>query len=108
MPEGNETMIFRFVAHLAKTFVVAILLTAAGIAPGRLQMTVCLGRDPYVGIGRWDRERLDAQQFRLVGNGLAVGMEIREMLAAFLPRDTGVTIVEVAQPGFTRGQRWIE
>jgi len=95
-------MVFRFVADLAKAFVIAVLLTAARIAPGGLQMPVCLGRDPDADVGRRDRKRFDAPQFRFISDGVAVGIEIGKVIAAFFPRDTRVTIVEIAQAGFTR------
>jgi hypothetical protein len=93
-------MVFRFVANLAKAFVVAILFTAARIASGSLQMPVCPGRDPHTNVRRRDRKRFDAPQFRFIGDGVAIGMKIGKVAATFFSRDTRVTIVEVAQAGF--------
>jgi hypothetical protein len=59
--EVNEMLIFRAFADLAKGGVIAVLLAAARIAPGRLEMAAGVGRDPDIGPGRRDRsERMRA------------------------------------------------
>jgi hypothetical protein len=47
--------------------VVAVLLAALRVAPGRLQVAALVGADPHVGPRGRDRERFDALERRLVG-----------------------------------------
>ena len=56
------------VAHARASAVVAVLLAAAGVAPGRLQVALARRADPDVGPGRRDRQH--AQPPQLVRSSL--------------------------------------
>src|SRR5690606_26148139 len=50
--EGLHAVELRLVAHRPPARMVAILLAAALVAPGRLQMAVRIRTDPHVAVGR--------------------------------------------------------
>ena len=59
--ERDQPVVLRLVAHLAPPRVVAVLLAAARVAPGRLDVAVRRRADPDVGPRRRDRERVDSR-----------------------------------------------
>ena len=92
-----------FVADFAPAFMIAVLLAAARVTSGCLNVSVWNRTDPDVFIRRWNRERFDAAQLALVSDGFAVGIEIREVAPAQLARDAGPRVVNVAKPGIPGG-----
>jgi hypothetical protein len=77
--------------------VVAVLLAAAGVDPGRLQMAVGIGAEPVVGIGRWKTDRIQPVDRLAVGDALAFFVEIGPVAAHPLARVAGFAIAAVAQ-----------
>src|SRR5439155_18702208 len=98
--ERDETAVLRFVAHFAPARMVAVLLAAARVAAGRLQMA---GRDranPDVGPRGRDRERFDALQLDAIGDGPAGRADVAKTI---LPADAANAahprVVHVAEAG---------
>jgi hypothetical protein len=60
--ELQHAFVLGALAHFAELGVVLVLLAAARIAPGRLQVAVGTRADPHVGPGRRDRQLADALQ----------------------------------------------
>src|SRR5690606_1428530 len=85
------------VACLAPLWMVAILLAAARIAPGRLKVPPRRGTDPHVGIGRRDCEAADACERARVTDRFASGSEIAKALACALPTNPGLRIRNIDQ-----------
>src|SRR5581483_3093089 len=79
--EGDRAPILGFVPHLAPAAVIAVLLAAARIATGRLEMAVGRRTNPNVLVCRGDRERRDALEFGAIANRLPVGIEVCEALS---------------------------
>src|SRR5215204_5794411 len=97
--ELHHVLVFRALANLAELWVIAVLLTAFGVASGRLNMTIGLGADPHVGIGRWDGEFANALEGRRVAHGFAVRLQVSEALAGPLAPDAALLIRDVDQTG---------
>jgi len=89
-------MELRLVAHLAPTFMIAVLLASARVAGRGLNVTVGNRTDPDVAIRRRNRQSFDASELALVFDGLAVRIEIRKIPAAQLARNAGPRVVNVA------------
>lgn len=66
-------MVLRILVHLAEAGVIAILLSAAGIAPSRLDMAVGFGADPDIGSGRRHRQSFDPLQGGIILYAIAAG-----------------------------------
>src|SRR5205085_10713631 len=79
--------------------VVAVLLAAARIAPGRLQVSVRQRADPDLLVGGRDRQRPDAAQILFAAHALAVGPDVGEGIAFADAPDSGYV---VADPDQTR------
>src|SRR5438270_2589708 len=69
LPDGRQNpakrqhlAVFRLVANLAPTRVIAVLLAAALVPSGRLDMAVWIGTDPYRSPGGRNRQRTNALQ----------------------------------------------
>jgi hypothetical protein len=63
VPDGDGV-----VSHASSSGVIAILFAAARVAPGSLNVSVWIGTNPYFG-PRWrHRDRIDAREFRAIGN----------------------------------------
>jgi hypothetical protein len=76
---------------------VAVLLAAAGVPAGRLEVAVGLGADPDVGPGRRDGELPDPFQDLGLADGLAVGIGVGEAFPLGPPPDARRVIGDVAQ-----------
>ena len=101
--KGDEARVFRLVAVGRPALVIAVLLAAALVAPGRLDVAVRVGRDPYVGPGRRDGERPDAGQRLLVLDTLAIGRrDSRTCARRFDAADAGLRVADVTKLGFLR------
>ena len=68
---------------------IAVLLAAARVASGRLQVAVRARADPDVLVRRRDRERADALQLGRVAHPLAVGADVGEVVADAEAADAG-------------------
>src|SRR5690606_16724834 len=88
------------VSRLAPLGVIAILLSPASIAPGRLQMSARFRTDPYVGICRRDREAANAFERASMMNGLAIRPEIPKSLAGARASNPRLGIRHVEQSTF--------
>ena len=71
--EVDHRVEFRLVAAGAEIVMIAILLAAAGVDPGGLQMAVGIGAVPGVGIGRGKGDLIEPVNLLAVGDALAVG-----------------------------------
>ena len=82
---------------LAEAGVVAVLLAASGIAPGRLHVAAGVGRDPHVRPGRRDGERGDPLERLAVVQLLACDLVQVAGAAAAAAPDAGLVIQAEAQ-----------
>ena len=97
--EDQQLAVFRLVAHFAPARVIAVLLAAALVAAGRLQMAVRVEADPHIGPGRRDRQRANAPQRLDVAHQRAVragGSRNRSFAA--MAGDARRGIADIAQP----------
>ena len=78
--------------------VVAVLLAAGGVDPGRLDMAEGVRADPHLLPGRRDRQLADPRQGLLVLHPPAVGVEVAEPLAAPAAGDSRAGAVGAPQP----------
>jgi hypothetical protein len=85
--------------------VIAVLLAAARVAAGGLQVSQFERADPHAGPGRRNRQCADARQRLGVAHGLAVGVDVAELRAVLLARDARHVVVHVAQAGGARRGR---
>jgi hypothetical protein len=74
--ELQHAFVLGALAHFAELGVVLVLLAAARIAPGRLQVAVGTRADPHVGPGRRDRQLADALQRGFVVHRAAAVVEV--------------------------------
>src|SRR5262249_6693608 len=100
--EGDHAVVLRLVADLAPARVVAVLLAAAVVAPGRLEVAVGDGADPHVGPGRRDDQGADALQRFGVADRFTVGADVAEAPAGADSADARPGVADVAQPGRPR------
>ena len=84
------------VAERAPVGVVAILLAALRIAPGRLQVALAVGADPDVGPGRRDGQPLEAGDLPAVLDRAALGVAIAEGAARAPTPDARHVVGDVA------------
>lgn len=75
---------------------VAILLAAARIAAGGLQVALRIGADPYAGIGRWNSQGIDAADHSGVAYLLASRIEINKALALASSGEAVATVAGIA------------
>jgi hypothetical protein len=97
--EGEHAVELLRAAPLVPVRVVAVLLAAAVIATGRLQVPVRPRADPDVGPGRRDRECRDAAALLGIADRPAVDIAVREATAGAMPGDPGPRVGRVAEPG---------
>ncbi len=73
LAKSDQAREFALVACFAPAGMIAILLAAAIVAPGGLQMAARVGADPDVGPGGWNHQRADALERRGIADLFAVG-----------------------------------
>src|SRR5216117_1863074 len=93
---------FRLVARLAVQGMVAILLAAARVARGRLDVSFGVRAYPDFGPGRGNRERVDPLALRLARDANAVRRVVNPALSRALAPDTGEAVGDVVEPGAER------
>ena len=91
--------VFRLVADLAPTRVIAVLLAAALVPSGRLDMAVWIGTDPYRSPGGRNRQRTNALQGIEVAHQLPVGQAVVEAVSRLMPGDPRHIVADVPQLG---------
>jgi hypothetical protein len=72
----EQPAIFHFIAEFPPPRVIAVLLPAASVPAGRLNVTERVRTDPDVAPRGRDRERLDTLENLLARDGMAAGIEI--------------------------------
>jgi hypothetical protein len=77
--------------------VVAVLLAAAGVSTGRLEVAGRRGTDPDVGPGRWNRERPDPPQLARIANRVALGRTVGEASPVAFPPDPRLRVRDVPE-----------
>jgi len=90
------------VARVAVRRVVAVLLAAARVARGRLDVAVGIGTDPDLGPRRRDGERVDPLALAPIRDAQTVGQVVGPAGADALARDAALVVGDVAQPGARR------
>src|SRR5206468_1064428 len=86
-------------AHRAPPLVVAVLFVPARIAAGGLDVAAGTRADPDVGPGGRDDQLADAVQGRLVGDRLAVSVDVVEAHTGLAAADAWVEVADVGQAG---------
>ena len=76
---------------------IPMLLAAARITSGGLQMSVGSGTNPHISPGRWNCERLDARQVFGIAQFLPVDAEVSEAFAVALAREARRLIGDISQ-----------
>ena len=106
LPDGRQHLAqvehvakFRLVARIAITRMVAVLLAAAGIARGGLDMAFRIRADPHVGPRRRNDQRIDAAALLGIADASAAGFEENPTLAGPAPRDAGHTVGHIIKTG---------
>src|SRR5579864_8323268 len=105
--EGQHAVVLDRVANLSPPLVIAILLSSAGVAAGRLDMPSGARADPDVGPGWWDDQALDALQRLLIPDGLPMGIQVGNRLARPPAANSRAQVRYVAEAGGTSGLSWI-
>jgi hypothetical protein len=72
LSDEQHAIVFRLIADLPPALVVAVLFAPAGVAAGRLYMTIAVRADPHVRPRRWNRQRFDARELVFVFDGFVV------------------------------------
>ena len=87
--------------------VIAVLLAAARVAAGRLQVAEGVRADPDIGPRRRNRQRPDALELGGVLDGAAATVHVAEVARfAETANRRGRSVVDIAEPGdFCRGKR---
>src|SRR5690606_32921996 len=98
--EGDDAVELVGVAQRAPVRVVAVLLAAARIASGGLQVATRRRADPDLAIGRRDRQRADARQRVRIAHAAAVGIEVAEAAPAAHAADAWRGIADITQARF--------
>src|SRR5690606_30094895 len=80
--------------------VVTVLLAAARVAAGRLQVPARRPADPDIRPGRRDRQAADALERRGVAHRLSVASDVAEAATCAPPPDAGRGISDVPQARF--------
>ncbi|MNT16330.1 hypothetical protein D3C72_1514280 [compost metagenome] len=84
------------------------MLASARIAAGGLQVAVGQGADPHVFVRRRYRKLVDASDFRVVGNALAVGIQVVKGAAVDpYAAIAGQGVVHIDQGGINGGRRGV-
>src|SRR5690349_10947570 len=105
--EGNEARILGFVADRRPALVVAILLAAAIVPPGRLDVALRVRRNPDVRPRRRDGQLADTGQRFLVLDPLALRRAVAEALRpAPDAADAGLGVADVGELRFPGGELW--
>ena len=102
--EVDQVGVFHLVAAGGPAVVVAVLLAAAGVLAGRLQVAVVAGGDPDVGPGRRHRQRGDAVEDRGIGDGAAVRPDVGEAAAGAAAADARLGVAAVGQRDVAGGR----
>jgi hypothetical protein len=100
--EVQHALEFVRVAHGAPFRMIAILLAAARIAPGRLQVTLGTPADPDVLVRRRNGEAANAGQHGFVTQARAMFVHVRETAAGTPPVDTRFTVADIPQADLLR------
>ena len=101
--EVEEVRVFDLVPAGGPAFVIAVLLAAADVLAGGLQVAVGVGGDPDVLPGRRDDQRRDPVEDGSVGDAAAVRPMVGETAAGAPSPDAGIGIAAVDQRHVARG-----
>jgi hypothetical protein len=103
LAEGDDPLELAVAAQLRPVGVVAVLLAPPRVAAGGLHMAVGLGADPYLGIGRRDRQLTDALQGLRIAHRAAVGQAVAEAGAGAAAGDARLLVADIDQAGAAGG-----
>src|SRR5690349_16022132 len=84
---------------------VAVLLPAARVARGRLQVAMRVATDPDVAVRRRYRQRADARQRALVGDPAPARVEVSEATTAAPAAQTRLRVRDVDEAAGRPGER---
>ena len=95
--ELGQAEILHLVAARRPALMVAVLLAAALVAPGRLQVAVGVSADPDVRPGRRNRQHADAVERCGIAHRAAVDLLVAEALAAPPTPDARFGVADIGQ-----------
>src|SRR5205823_649950 len=95
--EGQHPVVLDRVADLAPARVIAILLAAPSITPGRLEMAARVGADPDVGPRRRDGQAFDSPDRLRVTDRASVARAVGEALSGPLATEPRAQIRDIAE-----------
>src|SRR6266571_4002686 len=81
LTKSDHPVIFGLVAYFAPARMIAVLLASFRVAPGRLDMALRIGTNPYIGPGGRNAQFFNTLQLVWVVNGLAIQPDIAEAFA---------------------------
>ena len=93
--ETDEPVELAGVARRAPLRVIAVLLSSARVAAGRLQVPARVGTDPDVRVRRRNRQHANAIKHARLAHAMALGIEIDESPARAATRDAGHVVRDV-------------
>jgi hypothetical protein len=102
LPEPDHPLELVRIPTRSEAHVVAVLLSATGVAPGRLEMAVRSGGDPDVGPCRRNRQGTNPFEGWRIGHPSSRRLQVREAVAARTAGDAGTIGGDVAQAGSDR------
>src|SRR5262245_56523514 len=106
--ECDDVFVLRALAHLAESWMIAILLSALGIPTSGLNVPISKWADPDVGPGRRNRQRLDPSQNARLRQLGPINSGVGEALPGFSAADAGARVINVPQAGRLGGVLGIE
>src|SRR5207244_10699680 len=95
--EISHAVEFRFVAHLAPSVMIAILLAVSRVTANGLNVTFFRRTDPHIGPGGWNRERSNPRERRRIADEPAVRAEITKAFAGTHASYAGHAVCNVPQ-----------
>src|SRR5947207_15095616 len=81
LTKSNHPVIFGLIAHFAPARMIAVLFASLRVTPGRLDMTLRIGANPYMGPGGRNAQFFNTLQVVGIANGLAIQTDSSEEFA---------------------------
>src|SRR5579864_2934850 len=101
--ERDHALELGLVAYGAPQGMVAVLLATLRVFTGGLDVRQRIGRDPDVRPGRWDRQRMNADQRLRISDCVSIGVNVLEVLSRTRPAYAGFVAADVMQASIGGG-----
>src|SRR4029434_4011559 len=100
--ESDHSIVLGLVAEISPIRMIAVLLTAADIAPGGLEVAIGIGTNPDIFPGRRNRQPLYSRKHVGVANSISAGIKISKVSPLTPTSDAGSRVTHIAQTGLAR------